>query len=131
MSTNLRFELDLISILFYLYWCILGYIFYKFTKSKNIPLIICNIPAFITLILILFQEIIIKHYWPNDLGFSTQYFYFPTLRVAFYIKPNYLHYMWQTYIISFLLMVAASCIGCYFKEIIKQCKNLAHKLSQL
>ncbi len=123
MNTNLGPLLDIISVLFFLYWGLLGYIFYKFTDSKSSTLIICNLPAFIALILMIFQETINKKYWANFLGFATQFFYLPALRVGLIISPNFLYYLWQTCIVSFALMTGIFYLGCYLSERAKQNKH--------
>lgn len=124
-STNAKpgIALDLFCILFFLYWGLMGFAFCKFTDSKLNTSILCNFPAFIVLLLILVQELINKRYWTNLWGFITQIFYLPTLRISFAVKPNFLYYMWQSYIISFLLMMAASYIGCSIRAKIILNKN--------
>lgn len=121
---KLGMTLDFISIIFFLYWIILGVVLNKFTKSKISTPFLCNLPALIILILILFQELINKQYWYNNWGLATQYFYLPTLRVGFKLTPNFMYYMWQTYIVSFVLLVLSFCIGYYMKVVMKFCKNL-------
>lgn len=122
MNTNLGTVLNLISVLFFLYWGVLGFVFYKFTGTKHSTLIICNLPAFIALILMIFQEVINQKYWANFVGFATQFFYLPALRVGTIVTPNFLHYLWQTCVVSFVLMIAIFYLGCYLSEKAKQNK---------
>lgn len=112
-STKLSMILSFISILFFLYWGLLGFVSRRFIKAtaKTSALIICNLPAFIVLILILIQELINKSYWSNDWGIVTQFFYLPTIPISSYVTPVFLHYMWQIYIVSFALMIITFYLG--------------------
>ena len=118
-----KFTLDLISCFFFLYWGLLGFVFCKFVKTKMSAITFCNLPAFIVLILILIQELINKKYWNNEWGIATQFFYLPTIRISSYVTPDFMHYMWQTYIVSFALMIIAFYLGCYIRGKTKS-KNL-------
>lgn len=109
--------LDIFSVLFFLYWGLLGFAFSKSGASKLSISIICNFPAWMVLLLILFQELIHKQYWINGLGFATQMFYLPSLRVSFRFFPNSLHYMWQFYVVSFILFAAIFYAGCLLKDV--------------
>jgi 4-amino-4-deoxy-L-arabinose transferase-like glycosyltransferase len=119
-----KLTLDLISIFFFLCWGLLGFVFCKFVKTKMSALIICNLPAFIVLILILIQELINKKYWSNGWGIATQFYYLPTLRIGSFVTPDFMPYMWQTYIVSFTLMIIVFCLGCYIRDKINHNKKL-------
>ena len=123
-NTNLSKPLDLISIIFFLLWGLLGFLLCRFTKTKTHAFVICHIPAFIVLTLILFQELINKKYWGNIWGFATQFFYMPTIRISFIVQPNFMHYMWQTYIISFVLMLIVFYLGGLIRDKIYPSKKL-------
>ena len=112
-STHLDILLDFISIVFFLYWGGLGFVLCRFTKKKASTLIISNLPAAIVLIFILIQELINKAYWNNHWGSVTQIFYLPTLRFSDKVTPDFMHFMWQTYIVSFAIMIFVFFVGCY------------------
>jgi hypothetical protein len=117
LSTNFATVSFAISVMFFLYWGLLGFTFSKFTSSKIYTLAICHFPALLVLLLILIQELINKRYWNNILGFATQFFYLPTITVSSKIT-GYLSVskMWETYIISFGLMIAVFYLGCYIRD---------------
>jgi hypothetical protein len=119
-----KLTLDLISFIFFLCWGLLGFVLCKFVKTKTNALIICNLPAFIVLILILIQELIHKKYWSNDWGVATQFFYLPTIKISSYVTPDFMYYMWQTYIVSFTLMIIVFYLGCYIRVKTNHSKNL-------
>lgn len=119
-SNDLSLGIDTINLVFLIYWGVLGYFFSGFTRSKLYTLIIFNFPAFLALLLNLFQELINKQYWTNYLGIATQIFYMPTMRISFYILPGIISHMWQIYIVSFLLMIIVFYVGCVIKDKKKQ-----------
>lgn len=99
---------------FFLYWGLLGFIFCKLKDSKIYTTIICNLPAFSVLLVLLYQELVIKQYWSNYWSRATQYFYLPTMKISFDLTP-YFHNMWESYIVSFVLMAIAFYFGCYIR----------------
>lgn len=106
---------------FFLYWGLLGFLFCKFTSSKIYTAIICNFPALIVLILALVQELIYKRYWSNNLGIATQFFYLPTLRLSYIVTSIFsMHTMSETYIISFISMLAVFYFGCYIRDMLSK-----------
>ncbi len=111
-SANTRLDtlLNTISIIFLLYWGWLGFLFCRLLHSNLISAVLCNLPAFITLVMILIQELVNKQYWSNPLGLATQFFYLPLMSLTFRITP-YFHYLWQSVCISFFLMAAVFYLG--------------------
>ena len=110
-GTNLDMAYDFISIFFFLYWGVLGFALCNFNRKMTSTLIVYNFPAAIVLILILIQELINKAYWNNEWSTVTQMFYLPTLRLSYRVTPDFMHYMWQTYIVSFVLLLMISVLG--------------------
>jgi len=70
--------LDLpISIAVLVVWFIFGMISVLLVSSKKEALLLLNAPAFLVLLLIFFQELILGHMWLNQIGIATQMFYLP------------------------------------------------------
>lgn len=114
-STRLDTLLTILSIIFLLYWGWLGFLFSTLLHSVQISALLCNLPAFITLVMILIQELVNKQYWSNPFGLATQLFYLPVMSLAFRITP-YFHYLWQSVCISFILMIAVFYLGCIIRK---------------
>lgn len=101
-----------ISILFFAYWFFIGHISANYTKSSRESILIGNSFAITALVLVLFQELVLKRYMSNVVGVVSQMFYLPALRVAVIIQNTITffmttHYIWITYILEFILMLAA------------------------
>ncbi|HBG39752.1 MAG TPA: hypothetical protein DDW58_11060, partial [Clostridiaceae bacterium] len=77
--------------------------------------IIANLPAFLVLLLNLYQEIILGQYWLNIFGAATQFYYLPLVNLS---APFtfWSHDFWTVYIIEFLLMFASYYAGAYLKK---------------
>ena len=117
LGVILTIVLDMIGVVFFLYWGLLGFKFSKFTSSKVYTLVIFHLPALLVLLLVLFQELINKQYWNNYLGITTQFFYLPTIIVSSKIMQIFsMHEMWKSYILSFALMIAVFYLGCYIRD---------------
>jgi hypothetical protein len=114
-SPRLGTILNVISIIFLLYWGWLGFLFSRLLHSDFIAAFFCNLAAFITLVLVLIQELVNKQYWNNSLGLATQFFYLPAMSMAYKITP-YLHYIWQSVIISLILMIGVFYLGCIIRK---------------
>lgn len=120
LSSNVATISLIIGSVFFLYWGLLGFAFSNFTSSKGYTLVICHLPALFVLLLILIQELINKQYWNNILGVATQYFYLPTIIVSSKITGLFsMSKMWETYIISFALMIVVFYLGCYIRDKVK------------
>ncbi len=114
-STRLGTILNIISIIFLLYWGWLGFLFGRFLHSDLRAALFCNMAAFITLVLVLIQELVNKQYWNNSLGLATQFFYLPAMSMTFKITP-FLHYIWQSVCISLILMIGVFYLGCIIRK---------------
>lgn len=117
LGSEVALVFDIFTIMFFLYWGLLGFVLSKLTSSKVSTIVICHFPALLVLLLILIQELINKQYWINNLGVATQFFYLPTVRISSKITGFLsMHKMWETYIISFVLMIAVFYLGCYIRN---------------
>lgn len=99
-----------IGIVFLIAWFVLGLATYNFIISDREAIVIVHLFGFVDLLLILFQEVILKNYWFNQIGTATQFFYLPLVNVAeaftFFSSRIY----W-TYVVAFVLMCAAFTLG--------------------
>lgn len=89
--------------LFLTLWTILGFISGRFTETAKKSSNIVHCPALIMLALLLFQEIILRRYWPNIIGIASQFFYLPLLSLS-YSFINWQPFTWPAFIVSFLLI---------------------------
>ncbi|MDK2951163.1 MAG: hypothetical protein PWQ77_828 [Kosmotogales bacterium] len=102
----------LISVITLLIWGLLGYFLSGYSGAHKQTVILMNLPAFIVLILNAVQLLIFKAYWLNIIGLAVQIFYLPFLNISF-LLTSWSHSMLPAYIVAFILMVAASSLGCY------------------
>ena len=113
----------LLCIAMYVIWFLISMISTRFFK-KNIELIILlNAPAFIIMLLNLFQEYIIGHYWMNFVGASTQFFFLPFIKLAFTLTSgissllaNVVYTTTFAYIAAFVCLILVTYIGCKVGE---------------
>ena len=109
----------LIGILFLVCWGLIGFITYNFEKTPLKSTVILHIPAFLVLLLIMFQNIILAQSLSNFLGWATQFYYLPLLNLSTTIEmllPFNLINVWMTCLIAFLLMIASYYLGCYLTK---------------
>ena len=96
-------------------WFAFGMLSAKLTGSKKEAVLLLNAPAFLVLLLILVQELILRAYWMNIIGVATQMFYLPLLPLSFTLArvlPGVLMVgPWLASAIAFALLVGASCLG--------------------
>lgn len=92
-------------------WFLLGMFLHSLASTKIKAAAIANCPAFIVLLLILFQEVVLGQYWMNIVGIASQFFYMPFLYLTFRITPMF-HTMSPTYIVAFCLMCIVFYWGC-------------------
>jgi hypothetical protein len=105
----------LISIITLVIWGLLGYFLSGYSGTHKQTVILMNLPAFIVLILIAVQLLVFKAYWLNIIGLAVQIFYLPFLNISF-LLTSWSHSMLAAYIAAFILMVAASSLGCYINK---------------
>lgn len=109
-NTNFSVVALIFSFALLITWFLFGKLSVKWIRSKHSAIIYLNLAAILTLLLILYQEIILRQYWPNLLGLSAQYFYLPLLTPAFLLTPMF-HSVYSAYICAFILLLVASYIG--------------------
>ena len=104
----------LISIAFLSFWTWLGFNSYKFNKEGN-TIYFLHLPAFLALVLNLYQEVVLGHYFGNLLGICTQFFFLPVLNLS-YLLTFWSSRLWSAYIAGFLLMCLTYFIGYKLKK---------------
>ena len=72
----------LIGLVFLALWVLFGYLTCAFEKTSLKSAVIANSPAFLILLLIVYQELILGQFWPNAFGVATQFYYFPLLNTV-------------------------------------------------
>lgn len=121
-NQNSVLPFKLIGIIFLLYWVLVGFTTCKFGKTPLKSAIIANLPAFLMLLLILFQEIVLRRYWANMFGIVTQFYYLPLVNISssivgflFSLIGWGIHFTLVS-LISFLFMFGSYFLGSYFKN---------------
>jgi hypothetical protein len=114
-NKDLLLPYKLIGIMCILFWGFIGFKTCEFGKTSLESAIIANLPAFLVLLLNLYQEIILGQYWLNIFGAATQFYYLPLVNLS---APFtfWSHDFWTVYIIEFLLMFASYYAGAYLKK---------------
>jgi hypothetical protein len=101
----------IVSLVFLGIWFLVGMFLYHLAGTKIKAAVIANCPAFIVLLLVLFQEVILGRYWMNFIGLAGQLYYLPLLSLTFKLTPMF-HTMPPAYIAAFCLMYFAFYSGC-------------------
>lgn len=117
-NQNSVLPFKLIGIIFLLYWVVVGFITCKFERTSLKSAIIANLSAFLMLLFILFQEIILEEYWTNMFGIVTQFYFLPLVNISSSIVGffGFVIYFSVASIISFLFMFGSYYLGSYFKN---------------
>lgn len=102
---------SIISILFFAYWFFAGYKSYDYIKTAMGSIFIGNSFAIVSILLIIFQEVVLGRYMFNIVGFAPQMFYLPMIRFTVWVERILLffvttHYVWVTHALSFILMMS-------------------------
>ena len=119
-NQNSVLPFKLIGILFLIFWVLVGFITCKFGKTPLKSAVIINLPAFLTLLIIIYQDIVLEQYWSNIVGSATQFYYLPLINISSSLEmflPLPTLHIWSVCLIAFLLMCASYYIGCYLKKI--------------
>lgn len=96
-------------------WAVISFFMMGRMQHEKKVVLSLNGIAFVVLILLGVQEMVLQAYWMNPLGAWTQYFYLPLLRLGFTFT-SWTPSMFFAYIASFLLMLGASILGCNLKK---------------
>ena len=86
-------------------WFFIGMLSKIFANSKKEAVILINAPAFLVLLLILLQEVVLNAFWSNHLGIATQFFYLPLIGFT-----RYLSFIFPIITFSLLSVIAFICL---------------------
>lgn len=108
--------LKFIGILFIGLWIFIGFKTSEFAETPLQSSMIVNTPAFLVLLLLLYQEIIQGYYWTNSfIGISSQFYFLPLVNISA-LFTRWTPFLWVTYIVAFLLMITSYSLGIYLKK---------------
>lgn len=103
--------LILIGLLFLSFWGIVAFVFQNGMKNAKRVVVSLNAIATIDLLLLGIQELVIHAYWGNVIGGWSQLFYLPVIKIGF-LLTNWSHTVFSAYVVSFVLMIVVSVLGC-------------------
>lgn len=103
--------LILIGLLFLSFWGIVAFVFQNSMKNAKRVVVSLNAIATIDLLLLGIQELVIHAYWGNVIGGWSQLFYLPVIKIGF-LLTNWSHTVFSAYVVSFVLMIVVSVLGC-------------------
>ena len=109
----------LISVSFLLVWGCIAFHFNRNHQRTKEIVIFLNLIALLDLLLIGFQELIFHAYWMNSIGLWSQFFYLPMINLGFSLT-TWSHSVFPAYVVSCILLVAASFAGCKLREKLKK-----------
>ena len=117
--TDLLLPYGLISVSFLLVWGCIAFLLNANHQSTHKIVIFLNLIAMLDLLLIGVQELIFHAYWMNSIGVWSQLFYLPVINLGFGLT-KWGHSVFLAYAAGFVLMVAASFVGCKLREKLKK-----------
>lgn len=100
-----------IGLLFLSFWGIVAFVFQNRMKNAKRVVVLLNAIAAIDLLLLGIQELVIHAYWGNVIGGWSQLFYLPVIKIGF-LLTNWSHTVFSAYVVSFVLMIVVSVLGC-------------------
>jgi len=110
--------LMLIGLFVLLVWFVMGMVTVKWIGPQREVLLYLNTIPGLFLILVLFQEFVIRRFWTNLFGISTQFYYLPIatlssrlLRIIPFITTFITIRLSYVYALAFCIMLAASFVG--------------------
>lgn len=105
----------LYSIVTLLIWAAIAFIVKPYIKNTTKIILGLNLVAFIVLVLVGIQELLLHAYWQNFIGIWTQFYYLPLLSISFRLT-DWSHSVFGAYCMAFLLMVIATLLGCKLRK---------------
>lgn len=109
----------MISVFFLFVWGCVAFLLNGNHQNTKKIVVFLNLIAVIDLLLIGAQELIFHAYWMNSIGVWSQLFYLPMVNLGFSLTI-WSHSVFPAYVVSFILMVAASFAGCNLREKLKK-----------
>lgn len=121
-NQNSVLPFKIIGIIFLLFWVLVGFITCDFERTPFKSAIIANLPAFLILLFLFFQEIILGRFWANMFGIVTQFYFLPLINLSSSIVGFFfsliglgIHFSLVS-LVSFLFMFGAYWFGSYLKK---------------
>lgn len=106
------FPLFIVGILLLAVWFASAYFLGQGAGGTVWTAVLLNLPALLILVLVGVQELALHAYWRNFVGIWTQIFYLPLLHIGFTLS-TWSHRVFTAYCIGFVLLAAASLLGCH------------------
>ena len=97
--------LKLIALGTLLIWGLLCYVTADDQSRAFSQVLALNTASFLALALVLVQELLLGHYWPNSVGLASQFFVLPLINLTG-ILP--LHYLWMDDVLISLVLFLIS-----------------------
>lgn len=123
-NPNSVLPFKLIGIIFLVCWVLVGFITCKFDKTPLKSAVIIHLPAFLVLILIMFQNIILGQSWSNLFGWAIQMYYLPLINISNTLVKIVLFFtathVWMMCLMSFILMFGSYYLGCNLKKLLRK-----------
>ena len=96
-----------------------GILAFSISSAEKCPIVqsfmLCAF-GLLMLVLVLYQELVLGHYWPNTIGVFSQSFFTPFLSLGMWVTLFLpVSRIWPAYIATWLCIFAASCVGCIQK----------------
>ena len=105
----------LISIFFLLLWGLIAFLLNSSGRRTKEIVIFINLIAAVDLLHVGVQELCIHSYWTNFIGLWSQLFYLPVINLSFRLT-TWSRSVFTAYVLSFVLMAAASFFGGKLRE---------------
>lgn len=109
-------SVTLYSISFLALWFVIGITSFKLSGSIRESILYGHIGGFISLLMMLIQTIILGRFLSNSIGFYTQMYFLPTLRIGGFIEETLLffvktHFLMPAVFISLVVMILVYALG--------------------
>lgn len=113
--SNPLIPFELFGIVTLLIWATIAFFIKPYIKNIMKVVIGLNSVAFVVLILLGIQELLLQAYWLNFVGSWTQYYYLPLLIIGLTLT-SWSHSVFSGYCAAFLLMVIVTVLGCKLRK---------------
>ncbi|MDW0109687.1 hypothetical protein QT716_06410 [Sporosarcina aquimarina] len=111
-----------IGLVFLAFWAFVGFITSRKDRTLLKSAFITNTTAFIVLLLIVYQEILLEKFWLNLFGTATQFYYLPLFNLSASILGTFTHittfaiHTWSAALVGFCLLFVSYYIGGLMKK---------------
>lgn len=107
----------LLGVIFLMFWGLVGFRTCRVEKTILRSAAITNLPAFLMLLFVLFQEIVLGRYWANIFGVIPQFYFLPLVNISSTIIGLFFTvYFSAIDLISFLLMFGVYYLGGHLRN---------------